>query len=87
MIFMSIVLLFPATPQASPNSMNYSVVVFGGVIILSIIYYYLPKYGGVYWFNGPVSTIEDMNAGNGEIIDSDEKAEDIENRFENFPES
>ena len=82
MIFMSIVLLFPATPQASPNSMNYSVVVFGGVIILSIIYYYFPKYGGVYWFKGPVSTIEERNNSNEELYSSNEKVEDVEKRLD-----
>jgi len=38
--------------------MNYTAVVFGGVMILSLVYYYFPKYGGIYWFKGPVSNVE-----------------------------
>jgi hypothetical protein len=32
-------------------------VVTGGTLVLSVLYFYLPVYGGVHWFNGPVSTI------------------------------
>ena len=38
--------------------MNYSVVVFGGVLLLAILYYYAPVVGGVHWFKGPVTTLE-----------------------------
>ncbi|KAL0952585.1 hypothetical protein HGRIS_006841 [Hohenbuehelia grisea] len=58
MLFMGIVFLFPTTPQTSVADMNYTVVVFGGVMILSLVWYYFPKYGGVHWFTGPVSNIE-----------------------------
>jgi len=60
MTFMSIVFLFPTSPNPQAPVMNYSVVVLGGVLILSVIYFYFPKYGGVYWFKGPVTTVEDM---------------------------
>ncbi|KAJ3506420.1 hypothetical protein NLJ89_g6880 [Agrocybe chaxingu] len=58
MFFMSVVFLFPETPQPRVQDMNYTVVVFGGVMILSLVWYYFPKYGGVYWFTGPVATID-----------------------------
>ncbi|KAG6892464.1 hypothetical protein C0995_003604 [Termitomyces sp. Mi166 len=57
MSFMSIIFLFPATPVADPSSMNYTVVVLGGTMSFSIIWYYFPKYGGVNWFAGPVPNI------------------------------
>ncbi len=57
MAFMSIVFLFPSSPQSDVASMNYTVVVFGGVMALSLIWYYLPIYGGVHWFTGPVRNI------------------------------
>ena len=62
MIFMGIVFLFPAEPSITPGDMNYTVVVLFGVLLLSVIWYYLPRYGGVYWFEGPVQTLtpEDM---------------------------
>jgi hypothetical protein len=58
MTFMGIVFLFPSSPQTSVADMNYTAVVFGGVMILSLVYYYFPKYGGIYWFKGPVPNIE-----------------------------
>ncbi|KIJ60463.1 hypothetical protein HYDPIDRAFT_98646 [Hydnomerulius pinastri MD-312] len=63
MAFMNIVFFFPTTPQASTDTMNYTVVVLGGVLILSIVWYYFPVYGGVHWFTGPVA-----NVGNNEDV-------------------
>ena len=54
---MSIVFLFPTAPAPVAFSMNYTVVVLGGVLALSVIYFYFPKYGGVYWFKGPVANV------------------------------
>ena len=59
MVFMVVVFLFPTTPQTSVSEMNYTVVVLGGVMLLSLMWYYFPKYGGVYWFTGPVANIID----------------------------
>lgn len=70
---MAIVLLFPTTPQVEPATMNYSVVVLGGVTILSVLYYYFPKYGGIHWFRGPVVTLEDN--GESESIHSVDREE------------
>ncbi|SJL00752.1 related to UGA4-GABA permease-also involved in delta-aminolevulinate transport [Armillaria ostoyae] len=58
MIFMTVVFMFPLTPSPGVGNMNYTVVVQGGVLVLSAVYFYFPKYGGVYWFKGPVSTVE-----------------------------
>jgi len=58
MTFMSIVFLFPTTPQTDTANMNYTVVVLGGVLGLSLVWYYFPKYGGVHWFTGPVANID-----------------------------
>jgi len=35
----------------------------GGTLLLSVLYFYFPVYGGVHWFNGPVSTIKDGAGG------------------------
>lgn len=59
-LFMSslgIVFLFPNDPGAGAVDMNYSVVVVGGTMVLSILWYYFPKYGGVHWFKGPIPNI------------------------------
>ncbi|KAF8961614.1 amino acid/polyamine transporter I [Flammula alnicola] len=81
--FMSVVFLFPSTPQTSTPDMNYTVAVFGGVMALSIIYYYFPKYGGVYWFTGPVANIQKEKAAAalaGSIAGSfDDKKQDVGN--------
>ncbi|KAF8212888.1 amino acid/polyamine transporter I [Mycena galopus ATCC 62051] len=57
MIFIILVFMFPAIPGPTSHSMNYTVVVVGGTVILSLGYYFFPKYGGRYWFTGPVGTI------------------------------
>jgi hypothetical protein len=43
MSFISIVFLFPTTNPTSAKSMNYTVVVLGGTILLSLVWYYFPK--------------------------------------------
>lgn len=93
MIFIVIVFLFPANPNPTAASMNYTVVVLGeyficlfvfisiksktgGTLVLATLYFFLPKYGGQYWFKGPVSTIGDfMNFDQG----SDEAIQGKEN--------
>jgi hypothetical protein len=57
MIFMNIIFFFPNTPQTTAQEMNYTVVVLGGFMSLAIFWYYCPVYGGVHWFNGPVSNL------------------------------
>ncbi|KAF5364229.1 hypothetical protein D9756_000907 [Leucocoprinus leucothites] len=51
-------LLFPGGPTVGAKEMNYSVVVIGGIMIFSLVWYYLPKYGGVHWFKGPIPNID-----------------------------
>jgi hypothetical protein len=60
---MTFVLLFPAAPSPTAQSMNYTAVVAGGVLLLSVGYYYFPRYGGVHWFEGPVHTVDDVELG------------------------
>lgn len=55
MVFMITVFFFPATPQTTTQEMNYTVAVLGGFLFLAISWYYCPVYGGVHWFNGPIS--------------------------------
>ncbi|KAH0579728.1 hypothetical protein H2248_002567 [Termitomyces sp. 'cryptogamus'] len=61
MVFMSIVFFFPMSPTTDAQGMNYTVVVLGGTMLLSIIYFYFPKYGGVNWFAGPVPNINSIS--------------------------
>lgn len=63
MAFTGVVFLFPTTPATGVEDMNYTVVVLGGVLIFSLVYYYFPKYGGKNWFTGPVPTV-DIREGN-----------------------
>jgi hypothetical protein len=64
---MDIVFFFPTTPHTGVLSMNYTVVVLGGMLVLSIVWYYFPVYGGVHWFTGPVSNIGKLNEENPSI--------------------
>ncbi|KAG8743054.1 GABA-specific high-affinity permease [Ceratobasidium sp. 414] len=58
MTFTNIVFLFPADMAPAVEDMNYTVVVMGAVFIGSLIWYWFPKYGGVNWFEGPITTVE-----------------------------
>lgn len=58
MAFMIIVFSFPTTPTTNAASMNYAIVVLGGVLLLSLAWYYFPVYGGIHWFTGPVPNID-----------------------------
>ncbi|TFY50909.1 hypothetical protein EVG20_g11261, partial [Dentipellis fragilis] len=72
MSFMIIIFTFPTTPNPTTEDMNYTVVVSGGVVILSLAYYFFPKYGGRYWFKGPIRTVEDdLDAGSAARGDKD----------------
>ena len=75
---MAIVLLFPTTPRTSPGTMNYSVAVFGGVVLLALIYYYFPVYGGIHWFTGPISTIDNNETANASV----EMVVDVKDKLE-----
>ncbi|KAI0708122.1 APC amino acid permease [Cerioporus squamosus] len=59
MAFSVIILAFPTAPAPDAQGMNYMVVVIGGWIILCLVYYHIPLYGGACWFNGPQVTIEE----------------------------
>ncbi|KDQ60457.1 hypothetical protein JAAARDRAFT_32877 [Jaapia argillacea MUCL 33604] len=58
MCFTILIFFFPASPAPIAASMNYSIVVLGGILFLAILYFYFPVYGGVHWFKGPVSNIQ-----------------------------
>ncbi|KAK0217680.1 amino acid/polyamine transporter I [Armillaria nabsnona] len=66
MILMMVVFLFPASPAPIAESMNYTVVVVGGIITLATVYYLI---SGRFWFTGPVITVADGSEGK----QSDEK--------------
>jgi amino acid transporter len=84
MSLISVVFLFPVTPQTDAQDMNYSVVVTGGTLILSLVWYYFPKYGGVYWFKGPVSTIDNGETSSSETSSEIEKSRAAKGQ-ENLP--
>lgn len=57
--------------------MNYTSVVLGGVLTLALTYFYVPVYGGVHWFKGPVRTTSGVAVGDShEIKALDELRED-----------
>ena len=59
MIFSTVIIAFPGAPAPDAQGMNYMSIVFGGWILLCLAYFYLPVYGGKYWFNGPQRTLEE----------------------------
>ncbi|KAJ7830506.1 amino acid/polyamine transporter I [Mycena olivaceomarginata] len=85
MLFMGTVFLFPTTPQTDVQDMNYTIVVLGGVLLLSLVWYYAPVVGGVHWFKGPIANIvlAEADTNSEEIHDESEAAEKgKEQRFE-----
>lgn len=69
--------MFPTTPTVESADMNYTALVLGGWLLLCVAYYYFPRYGGVYWFKGPVANIDDVRPESGasgeSVIVDDEK--------------
>ena len=55
--------------------MNYTVVVLGGVLVLSVVWYYFPIYGAVHWFTGPVPNVGNDDAANTDSSSEDRKVE------------
>lgn len=87
MSFCIVIFLFPTDPDPAEADMNYTVVVLGGVMALCLIYYYLPGYGGVYWFKGPIANVEkhpnakddalESHSGEGTEVLREKRASDI----------
>lgn len=63
--------LFPTSPSTSAEDMNYTVAVVGGVLTLSVVWFYFPKYGGVHWFRGPVRNIGVEKSGDGPSLEAE----------------
>ncbi|TFK47661.1 amino acid transporter [Heliocybe sulcata] len=57
MVFSIVVFMFPGNRGPEPDAMNYTCVVLGALLLGSVGYYYFPRYGGVYWFKGPVANV------------------------------
>lgn len=58
MIFSLVILVFPSEPKPTGAEMNYTIVVLGGWFTICLGYYFMPKYGGMYWFTGPISNLD-----------------------------
>lgn len=69
-MFMTVVLLFPTTLHTTAKDMNYAVVVLGGVVLLSLAYYFLAARR---WFRGPSQTAEVVYEVSGKQTSSAEK--------------
>jgi choline transport protein len=50
-------LFFPAAPHPTVQSMNWSVLMFGGIMIFSLVYYYV---WGRYTYSGPVELVKNQ---------------------------
>ena len=66
---------FPANPAPDATSMNYTSLLLGGYILICLAYYYVPVYGGKYWFKGPVGNVESSE---GAAYSSDESGSERE---------
>ncbi|GAK65552.1 APC amino acid permease [Moesziomyces antarcticus] len=58
--FITVIVCLPSyIPVEAAADMNYACVVTVGTFVFSSAWYYFPKYGGVNWFQGPRSNIDD----------------------------
>lgn len=58
--FISIIVCLPSyIPVTGADEMNYACVVTAATFLFSTLWYYLPKYGGVHWFEGPKSNVDE----------------------------
>ncbi|KAF8183810.1 amino acid transporter [Mycena galopus ATCC 62051] len=57
MLFLGIAFMFPTSPQTDVGDMNYTIVVLGGVMVLSLVGYFAPVVGGRHWFKGPIANV------------------------------
>jgi hypothetical protein len=79
MCMMVVVLIFPSETAPTAQTMNYSVVVVGGILFLSTTYYFLPVIGGRHWFTGPVRTVDDPASLKGSDTLSEKDSEHLQN--------
>ncbi|KAJ7597527.1 APC amino acid permease [Mycena floridula] len=61
MTLMTVIIMFPSSPSPHVGTMNYTAVVQGGSLAFSTMYFLLPKFGGMSWFTGPISTVRELN--------------------------
>jgi len=76
MSLMIIILLFPTEPAPGSTSMNYTVVVVGGILLMVTTCYFFPVVGGRHWFKGPVANIDTAVLGQEYDLD-DQKSESL----------
>jgi hypothetical protein len=60
LLFIIVVLMFPPDVDPTSTSMNYTVVVLGGWLLFSLVWYYLPVIGGKHFFTGPIVNVTDQ---------------------------
>lgn len=74
--FISIIVCLPSyLPVSEAGAMNYACVVTGATFIFSTGWYYFPKYGGVHWFEGPKSNVDDEDVVAHDVVHQLEREE------------
>lgn len=77
LVFISIIVCMPSyIPVTGAADMNYACVVTGATFIFSTAWYYWPKYGGVHWFEGPKSNIDDEDVAAHQVAHQLQEQED-----------
>ena len=61
MILVIVILSFPNNPGPDAASMNYTCLLMFGYMFICLGYYYVPVYGGKYWFKGPVRNVDTVS--------------------------
>ncbi len=72
--FLFVVLLLPQLYPVTAQTLDYAPFCIGAISTISVVGWIFPKYGGKYWFDGPIKTITDEELRNGRIEGGDRRA-------------
>lgn len=66
-LFLFAVLILPQLYPVTADTLNYAPICIGIITIISVGGWIFPKWGAMYWFNGPVKTISDEELRNARV--------------------
>lgn len=66
--FLVVVLLLPQLYPVTGETLNYAPIMIGGISIISFVGWWLPRWGGRHWFQGPQRTISEEEVREARVI-------------------
>jgi len=66
-LFLFSVLVLPQLYPVDANTLNYAPICVGIITIISLVGWFFPRWGGMYWFQGPIKTITEEELRNARV--------------------